>query len=136
MILFLILLIVAMVALGVYAAQNTGTHDITLWNYHWTGVADWVPVVVAAGLMVVLFLVYMIYSGARSGLRRGALRRRITADESTITDVRKENQRLREENARLKSQLLTPALRAVQPPPMPSAETPAAVGARLPETTS
>lgn len=105
MILFLVLLILAMAGLGLYAAQNTGTHTVTLWNYHWTGVADWVPVVVAAGAVVALFLVYMIYAGTRSGLRQGALRHRITTHEAAITDLRKENQRLREENARLKSQL-------------------------------
>lgn len=105
MVLFLILLIVALLAVGLYAAQNTATHDVTLWHYHWSGVADWVPVVLAAGLVAVLFLVYMGYAAARSGLRHGALRRRITTHEATIGDLRRETQRLREENARLKSEI-------------------------------
>lgn len=104
MIVFLALLLLALLAVGLYAAQNTGTHDVTLWHAHWTGVADWVPVVIAAGLVTVLFLVYMLYAGARSGIRHGALRRRITTHEVTISDLRKETQRLREENARLKSE--------------------------------
>ncbi len=104
MIVFLALLLLALLAVGLYAAQNTGTHDVTLWHAHWTGVADWVPVVIAAGLVTVLFLVYMLYAGARSGMRHGALRRRITTHETTISDLRKETQRLREENARLKSE--------------------------------
>lgn len=104
MIVFLALLLLALLAVGLYAAQNTGTHDVTLWHAHWTGVADWVPVVIAAGLVTVLFLVYMLYAGARSGIRHGALRRRITTHETTISDLRKETQRLREENARLKSE--------------------------------
>jgi hypothetical protein len=105
MILFLVLLILAMLAVGLYATENTGTHDVTLWNYHWSGVPDWVPVVVAAGVVVVLFLVYLAYAGTRWGMRHGALRRRITTHEAAIGDLRKENQRLREENARLKSQM-------------------------------
>ncbi len=103
MIVFLALLVLALLAVGLYAAQNTGTHEVTLWHAHWTGVADWVPVVMAAGMVAVLFLVYMLYAGARSGIRHGALRRRITTHEATISDLRKETQRLREENARLKS---------------------------------
>jgi len=102
---FLALLVVALLAVRLYAAQNTSTHDVTLWHAHWTGVADWVPVVIAAGLVAALFLIYMIYAGARSGMRHGALRRRITTHEATISDLRKETQRLREENARLRSEV-------------------------------
>lgn len=112
MIVFLALLLLALLAVGLYAAQNTGTHDVTLWHAHWTGVADWVPVVIAAGLVAVLFLVYMMYAGARSGIRHGALRRRITTHEATIGDLRKETQRLREENARLKSEVRSAQLAA------------------------
>ncbi|HYS01023.1 MAG TPA: hypothetical protein VET82_01580 [Candidatus Eisenbacteria bacterium] len=124
MIVFLALLLLALLAVGLYAAQNTGTHDVTLWHAHWTGVADWVPVVMAAGLVAVLFLVYMLYAGARSGMRHGALRRRITTHEATISDLRTQTQRLREENARLKSearsaQLAGPRVEAEQgAPPM------------------
>ena len=131
MILFLILLILALVAVGLYAAQNTATHDVTLWNYHWSGVADWVPVVVAAGAVVLLFLVYMVYAGTRSRIRHGALRRRITTHEGTIADLRKENQRLREENARLKSQIQS--LRPTQPGTQPAEAAPAATAAGEPE---
>jgi hypothetical protein len=112
MIVFLALLLLALLAVGLYAAQNTGTHDVTLWHAHWTGVADWVPVVIAAGLVAVLFLVYMMYAGARSGIRHGALRRRITTHEVTIGDLRKETQRLREENARLRSEVRNTQLAA------------------------
>ncbi len=112
MIVFLALLLLALLAVGLYAAQNAGTHDVTLWHAHWTGVADWVPVVIAAGLVAVLFLVYMMYAGARSGIRHGALRRRITTHEATIGELRKETQRLREENARLKSEVRNAQLAA------------------------
>ncbi len=120
MIVFLALLLLALLAVGLYAAQNTATHDVTLWHAHWTGVADWVPVVLAAGLVAVLFLVYILYAGARSGMRHGALRRRITTHEATINDLRKETQRLREENARLKSEVryaqsAAPPVEAEQP---------------------
>ncbi len=100
MILFLLLLIIAGAGVAVYANQNTGTHDVTFLQWHWSSVADWVPVVVAAAVIGGLFLLYMIYSGLVHGVRLGSMRRRVSA----INDVRTENQRLREENARLRSE--------------------------------
>src|SRR3984893_1046232 len=105
MILFLILLIVAAAVVGVYATYNTGTHDVTLWQWHWTAVPDWVPVVVAAAVIGGLFLLYLVYSGLVHGVRVGSMRRRVSTRESTINDLRRENQRLREENARVRSEL-------------------------------
>jgi uncharacterized integral membrane protein len=105
MILFLILLLLAAVAVGVYATENTGTHDVTLWQWHWSAVPDWVPVVVAAAVIGGLFLLYMLYSGLVHGVRVGSMRRRVTTRESTINDLRRENQQLREENARIRSEL-------------------------------
>src|SRR5206468_1856747 len=43
MILFLLLLIVAGVAVAMYAAQNTASHDVTLLQWHWSAVPDWCP---------------------------------------------------------------------------------------------
>ena len=105
MILFLILLIIAAAAVGLYATENAGTHDVTFWQWHWSGVSDWVPVVVTAAVIGGLFLLYMIYSGMVHGVRVGSMRRRVTTRESTIADLRRENQRLREENARVRSEL-------------------------------
>ncbi|HKV31885.1 MAG TPA: hypothetical protein VJT14_12810 [Candidatus Dormibacteraeota bacterium] len=105
MILFLILLILAVAGVGLYAAQNTGTHDVTLWQWHWSAVPDWVPVVTTAAVIAVLFLLYMVYSGLVHGVRVGSMRRRVSTRESTINDLRRENQRLREENARVRSEL-------------------------------
>ena len=105
MILFLLLLIVAFAILGVYATGNTGTHDLTLWQWHWSAVPDWVPVVLAAAVIGGLFLLYMTYSGVVHGVRLGSMRRRVTTRESTIGDLGRENQRLREENARIRSEL-------------------------------
>src|ERR1700738_2910052 len=102
MILFLLLLIVALGVVGVYAAQNTGTQDITLLNLSFHGVANWVPVVAAAAIVTLLFILYMLYSGAVHGARTGSLRRRISTHENALADLRKENQRLREENARMR----------------------------------
>ena len=106
MILFLILLLLAAAVLGVYATENTGTHDATLWQWHWSAVPDWAPVVATAAVVGGLFLLYMLYSGMIHGVRVGSMRRRVTTRESTINDLRRENQRLREENARVRSELL------------------------------
>lgn len=104
MILFLLLLIVAGAGVAVYANQNTGTHDITFLQWHWSSVADWVPVVAAAVVIGGLFLLYMIYSGLVHGVRLGSMRRRVSTREQAVNDMRTENQRLREENARLRSE--------------------------------
>jgi uncharacterized iron-regulated membrane protein len=105
MILFLILLLLAAAGVAFYATENAGAHDVTLWQWHWSAVPDWVPVVVTAGVIGGLFLLYMLYSGLVHGVRVGSMRRRVTTRESTITDLRRENQRLREENARVRSEL-------------------------------
>lgn len=105
MILFLLLLILALAVVGVYAAQNTGTQDITVLNMQFHSVANWLPVVAAAAAVALLFILYMLYSGAVHGARTGALRRRISTHESALGDLKKENQRLREENARMRSEM-------------------------------
>lgn len=105
MILFLLLLVAALAVVGVYAAQNTGTQDITVLNMQFHSVANWLPVVAAAAVVALLFILYMLYSGAVHGARTGALRRRISTHESALADLRKENQRLREENARMRSEM-------------------------------
>src|ERR1700730_14703617 len=103
MILFLILLVLAAAGVGLYATENTGTHDVTLWQWHWSAVPDWVPVVATAAVIVGLFVLYMLYSGLVHGVRVGSMRKRVTTRESTISDLRRENQRLREEDARGRS---------------------------------
>ena len=105
MILFLLLLIVAGALVAVYAAQNTATHDVTLWQWHWSAVPDWVPVVLTAAVIGALFLLYMLYSGMVHGVRVGSMRRRVSTREAAINDMQAENQRLREENARVRSEL-------------------------------
>jgi hypothetical protein len=105
MILFLILLLLAAAGVGLYASENTGSHDLTIWQWHWSAVPDWVPVVMTAAVIGGLFLLYMLYSGLVHGVRVGSMRRRVTTRESTINDLRRENQRLREENARVRSEL-------------------------------
>lgn len=106
MILFLLLLIVAAGVVAIYAGSgNTGTHDVTLWQWHWSAVPDWMPVVLTAIAFGGLLLLFMIYSGLVHGVRVGSMRRRVTTRESAITELRRDNQRLREENARVRSEL-------------------------------
>jgi hypothetical protein len=110
MILFLLLLIAACGIVAVFALSgNVGAHDVTLWQWHWSAVPDWVPVVLTAAVFGGLLLLYMLYSGLVIGVRVGSMRRRVTTRESAITELRRENQRLREENARVRSELGTTA---------------------------
>jgi hypothetical protein len=106
MILFLLLLIAAVGIVAVYAiGGNAGTHDVTLWQWHWAAVPDWVPVVLTAVVFGGLLVLYMLFAGLVHGVRVGSMRRRVTKRESAITDLRRENQQLREENARVRSEL-------------------------------
>lgn len=106
MILFLLLLIAAVGIVAVYAiGGNAGTHDVTLWQWHWAAVPDWVPVVLTAVVFGGLLVLYMLFAGLVHGVRVGSMRRRVTTRESAITDLRRENQQLREENARVRSEL-------------------------------
>ena len=84
MILFLILLLLAAAGVSLYASENNGTHDVTLWQWHWSAVPDWVPVVVTAAVIGGLFALYMLYSGLVHGVRVGSMRRRVTTRESAI----------------------------------------------------
>ncbi len=72
---FLFALVVAVLGVGAYAHYNTGAHDITLRTYHLTGVPDWEPIAVAAGAMLLVFLVHAIYASVRIRLLRRASRR-------------------------------------------------------------
>ena len=105
MLLFLLLLILAAIGVGVYANENTGSHPVTFLQWHWTAVPDWVPVVIAAAVIGVLFLLYMLYSGLVHGVRVGSMRRRVSTREQAISEMREENRRLREENVRLRGEL-------------------------------
>ena len=105
MLLFLLLLILAGVGVAIYASQNTEAHTVTFLQWHWSAVSDWVPVVTTAIVIGVLFLLYMIYSGVVHGVRVGSMRRRVSTREQAINDMRADNQRLREENARMRSEL-------------------------------
>lgn len=115
MLVLVILIALVVGGIGVYAAQNPTLHDVTIWQYHWTGVPTWVPAA-AAGLGVALaFLIYMLYAGVRSGIRHGSLRLRLATRDTTIGDLRRENQVLREENARLRSENRPAGYPAVAP---------------------
>jgi hypothetical protein len=106
MILFLLLLIAAIGVVAIYAVGGSaGTHDVTVWQWHWAAVPDWVPVVLTAAVFGGLLLLYMLYAGLVHGVRVGSMRRRVTTRESAISDLRRENQQLREENARVRSEL-------------------------------
>ena len=105
MFLFFILLLVAAALIGVFAYQNTATHDMTFLQWHFAGVPLWIPVVLAAVAVGVVMLLWLLALGATAGMRHGALRRRLGDHESTLGNVRQENTRLREENARLRSEM-------------------------------
>ena len=100
MIVSLILMVVFVFVLGAYAAQNSGTHDVVLFNQVWTQIPDWLPAVLSAAVVFVLMLVYAGYARVRHTVGRLTLRRRIDSGEATIADLRAENERLRRQLGR------------------------------------
>ena len=104
MILFLILLNLAGVGVAYYTTVNTAAQSITFFSWHWSGVPAWMPVAATALVFGGLWLLYMIYSGLVHGVRVGSMRRRVSMREQAVNDMRTENQRLREENSRLRAQ--------------------------------
>ena len=72
MVFFLIALVLAALGIGAYAYTNTGVHDIALRDYHFTGVPDWVPVAVATGVVLFIFLLQAIYASVRIRMLRRA----------------------------------------------------------------
>ena len=67
MLLFSLALVIAVAGVGAYAHYNPGVHDITMRSYHFTAVPDWVPVALAAGVPLALFLLDAVF--ARSHIR-------------------------------------------------------------------
>jgi uncharacterized integral membrane protein len=100
MIVPLVLMVVFFFVLGTFAAQNSGTHDVRLFNLVWSQVPDWLPAVLSAAVMFVLMLVYAGYARIRHTVGHLTLRRRIDSGVATIADLRAENDRLRRELGR------------------------------------
>jgi hypothetical protein len=72
MIVIAALLIGAAVVVGFFAHQNPGSHDVNLFGYTWTGVYDWVPVAIAAGVVVLICVAALVYAAMRINMLRRA----------------------------------------------------------------
>lgn len=66
------LLLGAAVVVGFYAHQNPGSHDTNLFGYTWSGVYDWVPVAIAAGVVGLICVAALVYAGMRINMLRRA----------------------------------------------------------------
>ena len=109
MIVSLVLMVLFVFVLGVFAAQNNGTHDVVLFNLVWSQVPLWVPAVLSAAVVFVLMLLYAGYARLRHTVGRLTLRRRIGGNEAMIADLRAENERLRGELSRRETVRQEPA---------------------------
>jgi hypothetical protein len=97
MVLALVLMVVFVFVLGFYAAQNSATHDVMLFNLTWRRVPEWLPVVLSAAVMFVLMLVYAGYAQIRHTLGRFTLRKHIDDKDAEISALRVQVERLRQE---------------------------------------
>jgi hypothetical protein len=76
MVLFLFALAVAVLGVAAYAHYNPGVLDITVRNYHFSGVPAWWPVALAAGVPLFLFLLHALYASVRIRMLRRASQQR------------------------------------------------------------
>jgi hypothetical protein len=64
MLLFALALVIAVTGTGFYAYYNHGVHDITMRSHHFAAVPDWVPVALAAGVPLAVFLLDAAFAGS------------------------------------------------------------------------
>lgn len=99
--LFLILIGAYFVGMGYFVQQNGQKLDVHMFMWTWAAIPAWLPVVSAGVVMFVLMFLWVMYGRARLGFRHWTLGRRISEHDSTIADLRQENNRLRTDVARL-----------------------------------
>jgi hypothetical protein len=95
---YLILMLFVIAVLGVFAAQNGGTHDFTLLGYTWN-LPLWVPAAIGTGAMAVLLMLRTSHAGLGSRLSQIGHWRELDAHLNRIEGLRGENAQLREELA-------------------------------------
>ncbi|HZU15600.1 MAG TPA: hypothetical protein VFD01_03195 [Candidatus Dormibacteraeota bacterium] len=66
MLLFLLALVIMALAVAAYAHYNPGVHEITMRNYHFAAVPDWIPIAVAAAVPLFFFLLHALYARGRA----------------------------------------------------------------------
>lgn len=66
MLLFLLALVIMALGVAAYAHYNPGVHEITMRNYHFAAVPDWIPVAVAAAVPLFFFLLHALYARGRA----------------------------------------------------------------------
>jgi uncharacterized integral membrane protein len=97
---FLILLVIALLLLGIFVVQNSSTEQVSFLTFHWAGVPQWLPPVLAGGAVAILLVLYMLVAGGRRGIRQRGVRGRA---DSRISALESENERLRQELAELRN---------------------------------
>jgi hypothetical protein len=101
---YLILLLVVYALFGVFAVQDSGTHDFTLLGYTWN-LPLWAPTAVAIAAVSVLLLLHMSHAGLGSRFREIGYGRKIDEHRDRIDALRAENGRLREELAAARGEI-------------------------------
>ena len=97
---FLILVVLALLLLGIFAVQNSSTEQVNFLTFHWAGVPQWLPPVLAGGAVAILLILYMLVAGGRRGIRQRGVKGRA---DSRVSALETENERLRQEVAELRN---------------------------------
>lgn len=105
MFLFALLFAGFITAVIAYVLQNGETQPVSLLQWQWSSLPQWLPVLVASGGMFLLMLLYHSVVGMRSNLRQWGVRRRLYDRETTAAELRGENERLRSENEGIRARI-------------------------------
>lgn len=114
---YVILLLVVFAVTGVFAVQNSGTHDFTLLGYTWT-LPLWAPTAIGVAAVSVLLMLHLSHAGLGSRFREMGHSRELGEHADRIDELRAENGQLREELAAARGQVRGAA--AARRPPQQS----------------
>lgn len=95
---YLILLLVVFALVGVFAAQNGGTHDFALLGYTWS-LPLWIPTAIGTAAVSALLLLRMSHATLGSRFRELGHGRALHEHKDRIDELRDENVQLREQLA-------------------------------------
>jgi uncharacterized integral membrane protein len=106
--LVVLLLILELVATGLYALQNQALMTVNFLTWNWADTPTWAPTSAALLVMLVTCILYGMASGVRWRMRHRRMARDVDTHTATVEQLQRENAELHEELAGLRSRREAP----------------------------